>query len=185
MHHTEYWQKVTRWKVDGLCTSCGAQPEEGRRKCRECLDRYNRYETARARRRRAAGLCIACGERPISARSRSRCEDCLTKQRTADRRRGPAAVAKNAAYRRGIRAEVLAAYGARCACCGEAEEAFLTLDHVNGGGTAERRTLGRGTDAFYRRVRAAGFPPAYQVLCANCNMAKGTRGRCPHQTQER
>jgi hypothetical protein len=37
---------------------------------------------------------------------------------------------------------VLAAYGGKCVCCGEAEEAFLTLDHVNNDGKQHRAELG-------------------------------------------
>lgn len=33
-----------------------------------------------------------------------------------------------------IRSEMIAAYGGCCACCGETEPAFLSLDHIGGGG---------------------------------------------------
>ena len=38
---------------------------------------------------------------------------------------------------RELRAQMRRAYGDRCACCGETEPVFLTLDHVHGGGRAE------------------------------------------------
>jgi hypothetical protein len=35
------------------------------------------------------------------------------------------------------------------------------------------------------KVKAAGYPKdRYQLLCHNCNMAKGFYGLCPHQEQK-
>ena len=36
---------------------------------------------------------------------------------------------------------------------------------------------------IYRYLKIRGFPPGYQVLCHNCNQAKGFYGKCPHQTK--
>ena len=79
--------------------------------------------------------------------------------------------------------EVIEGYGGCCACCGERELAFLTIDHVNGGGggTQERRTKAGHT--LYTRLRAT-LPeqlPGYRVLCWNCNAATHFQGVCPHQ----
>lgn len=69
----------------------------------------------------------------------------------------------------------------KCACCGETEEKFLSIDHINGGGTKERR-MGKGGGHFlYRRLKKEGYPIGYQVLCYNCNFSKGVWGRCPHR----
>lgn len=70
----------------------------------------------------------------------------------------------------------------RCACCGESEPAFLVLDHVNGGGNAERRIYGRN---FYRSLRLRDYPSGFQVLCWNCNAAKQYQGMCPHERARR
>jgi hypothetical protein len=79
------------------------------------------------------------------------------------------------------RQEVLAAYGgAVCACCGETEDAFLTIDHINGGGRQHRLQAGVKGD-FYAWLKRNGFPPGFQVLCWNCNHAKHVLGECPHQ----
>lgn len=82
-----------------------------------------------------------------------------------------------------LRTEVFEAYGGIfCACCGESGLPFLTIDHINGDGAEHRRTLkGRGGKDFYSWLRKNNYPPAYQVLCFNCNMAKGTLEFCPHQ----
>jgi hypothetical protein len=84
-----------------------------------------------------------------------------------------------------LRREVFAHYGGDppcCACCGEQEDAFLTLDHVNGGGGAHRQSPGsRGTGGVLYWLRRNDYPEGYAVLCWNCHMAKDRRGGCPHQ----
>lgn len=71
--------------------------------------------------------------------------------------------------------EVIQAYGGHCACCGTEYLPHLTVDHIDGGGTQERRS---STTNLYARLRAEGFPPGYQVLCFNCNFAKWAQGAC-------
>lgn len=75
----------------------------------------------------------------------------------------------------------------RCACCGEGHVIFLTIDHVDGSGWMERRGLrDRGATTgshLYRRLLRSGFPAGYQVLCWNCNWAKGTGVMCPHKIE--
>ncbi len=81
---------------------------------------------------------------------------------------------------KGQRQAVLELYGRECQCCGETNEAFLTLDHVNGGGAehrAERSRAGVLADAV-REFR----PDLYQILCWNCNTGRHMNGGiCPHQ----
>jgi hypothetical protein len=52
---------------------------------------------------------------------------------------------------------------------------------VYGNGAAHRRSLdGRAKGAsLYRKLRQDKYPEGYQVLCFNCNFAKGTRESCP------
>jgi hypothetical protein len=69
-------------------------------------------------------------------------------------------------------------YGGQCVCCGEAELAFLVMDHVNGGGS---RARGTSTYTEWRRMLREYPSSEYQVLCANCNMAKERKEGCPHQ----
>ena len=84
------------------------------------------------------------------------------------------------AYYYKLKQEVFIAYGGLvCACCGEKEEDFLTLDHINNDGAAHRKELGSNTRVL-QVLRQKGFPAGYQVLCSNCNMSKGKRGRCIH-----
>lgn len=99
--------------------------------------------------------------------------------------------ASNKAYakkmRADLKADVLAAYGPTCRCCGEAEPKFLALDHINNNGADERQRItgsrrGGGASvgwAMYKRLKKAGWPQGYQILCFNCNWAKHL-GVCPH-----
>lgn len=85
-----------------------------------------------------------------------------------------------------LRQEMLIAYGTRCACCGETEPMFLTLDHIFNDGAEERGRLGNRRSVstkFYRMIRDSGWPKdRYQLLCYNCNCAKA-HGGCPHKSE--
>lgn len=89
---------------------------------------------------------------------------------------------KSLAYRRGLRHAAIVHYGGNtpaCACCGESEYQFLTIDHIHGGGRKHRREL-KNTD-FYRWLKKEGYPAGYRVLCYNCNVSRGLYGKCPHE----
>jgi hypothetical protein len=84
---------------------------------------------------------------------------------------------------RKLRQEVLSAYGGKCACCGESTPEFLGIDHVNNDGESHRRELKGYGRSINRWLKMNGFPHdgRFQLLCHNCNMAKGCYGGCPHQ----
>ena len=80
-----------------------------------------------------------------------------------------------------IKAKCIGHYGGKCACCGETNIGFLTIDHLDGGGSKHRRAVGRGTN-FYKWLIRNEFPDEYQVLCFNCNCGKQVNGDiCPHK----
>ncbi len=96
-------------------------------------------------------------------------------------------IAKNERERRKyreLRETVLASYGGKCNCCGETLMPFLCIDHINGGGSEHRKNLrAQGVSAgagFYKWLKKNNYPDGFQVLCHNCNMAKGFYGSCPH-----
>lgn len=118
----------------------------------------------------ASGLCAECGMPRGGSRSRRYCNRCA------------ASPGRGTDGTRALRARVLAGYGGNCpscACCGETQLAFLTLDHVNGAGGAHRRAR-KGWQGVYREVVRGGFPNRFQLLCFNCNIARGLYGHCPH-----
>ena len=95
-------------------------------------------------------------------------------------------------HNRALKVLIMNTYGnGYCKCCGETEMAFLSLDHIKGGGAVSRRImLGLPDDyrsppagnPYYRALQKAGFPNKedMQVLCLNCNRAKHDLGICPH-----
>lgn len=76
-----------------------------------------------------------------------------------------------------VKKTIMNYYGKICQCCGESNLVFLSLDHINGGGTKHRKEIGIGK--LYRWIVKNNFPSGFQVLCMNCNWAK-SHGGCPH-----
>jgi len=77
--------------------------------------------------------------------------------------------------RRRLKAEVLTHYGngnLACVRCGFLDIRALCLDHVNGGGTRERREGKNIGVKLYRTLKREGYPEGYQTLCYNCNTIK-------------
>ena len=80
-----------------------------------------------------------------------------------------------------LKKEALGGYGGVCACCSESRLEFLSLDHINGGGSKHRRALkASGTGNFYLWIKRENFPLGFRVLCHNCNFAIGKYHECPH-----
>jgi len=73
-------------------------------------------------------------------------------------------------------------YGGKCVCCGETEPRFLTIDHIHGRkGLNEKEKKMTGGE-LYKWLKRNNYPKDdYQLLCYNCNCAKGFYGKCPHQ----
>ena len=85
---------------------------------------------------------------------------------------------------RKIRLEVLTHYSKgilKCACCGETILQFLCIDHINGGGNKHKKEIKRSN--VYEWLKQYNYPEGYQVLCHNCNLAKGFYGKCPHESK--
>jgi hypothetical protein len=151
------------------CTKCGVAKPEG--------DFYRR-------------------SRPYRHRLQAECKVC-TRARTHDRfysEKHDGINAKGRVYgakrRVQFKEAVFAFYGGYvCACCGDTDRDFMTLDHIANDGAAFRREhfgqQGRGGGALtYAWLVQHGFPSGYQVLCANCQFGKRmNHGVCPHQTR--
>lgn len=85
------------------------------------------------------------------------------------------------ARRRVRKIAVLEHYGRSCACCGEANPKWLTIDHIVPiGGTKARRAAGHGSMVDW--LAKHNFPEGYQILCWNCNVGRYHNGGiCPHK----
>ena len=76
------------------------------------------------------------------------------------------------------RKEVLEHYGNKCECCEETEPMFLTIDHINGGGTKHSKKVGYLSSWLVRN----NYPEGFRLLCINCNFGRERNGGvCPHQ----
>lgn len=130
-----------------------------------------------------SNLCPRCGKRPPMD-NRSHCQICLDYRRNREHKKNQQQLREMDRQRDArSKQEVMSHYGAKCACCGEGNLAFLTIDHINGNGSQHRiKVIGirSGGRKFYRWLKAQGYPSEFQVLCMNCNFAKGHYGICPH-----
>ena len=103
-----------------------------------------------------------------------------------------------------LKKNFLEMYGYVCACCGEGNPAFLTLDHVQNDGDADRtgetiiiemtrrdgstylipHTKRRSTSQLWRAAIKEYRPDRYQILCFNCNFGRAkNNGICPHDQE--
>lgn len=118
----------------------------------------------------AKGSCTRCVKEK-AAPHRQCCMQCLIQQRKYIKK-----------HNTGLKKKILAHYGSACACCGEAEPAFLSLDHINNDGYKEKSS----SCHFYRKTIKAGFPTTLQIFCHNCNHGKYINGgSCPHDKDTR
>jgi hypothetical protein len=69
----------------------------------------------------------------------------------------------------------------KCNCCGYSESLDgLSIDHIEGRNKMGHSKSVKGNQ-LYRFLIEHHFPKGYQVLCHNCNSAKGHFGKCPHE----
>lgn len=88
-------------------------------------------------------------------------------------------------FYRAIKIEALSVYGdSKCACCGEDELWFLSLDHIEPIGRKNRPKKGSSGHSFYFYLKKDGWPDKdnLRVLCFNCNSGRAWNGgTCPHE----
>lgn len=142
------------------------------------------YRRNRNKKRFEEGLCVSCGKYPFK-KDRKSCESCLEKERLA--RKSQPSNNKENTKRRNMRRKVDAInkLGGVCACCGESEIWFLTIDHINNDGAKERKDKFGGQNKiagqYYKVLLGNENRNDLQVLCANCNFGKYANGGiCPH-----
>ena len=165
------------------CVDCKMETEvycSGKicRRCSAIRSRKRRLEN------REKGFC-SCGRKKLEG-DLHKCERCRSRKISENRSQVVAGYRKRNAERfrilgklkaRKLKIEVLKKYGGEiCICCQETTLEFLTLDHINGGGNKHRKEVKN----LYRWIVRNNFPPGFQVLCMNCNFAKGKYGYCPH-----
>lgn len=163
-----------RRDTDQTCSHCTRQRLPGDTLCLECRTRRTAgiaMDRSQRTTWRLSGLCQFCGKTP--APGVKYCEECRVKSSV-----------RNTKSRNELKRQAISHYSKgqmKCACCNESGLGFLTIDHENGGGNKHRKALGRAASQFYRWLRTNGYPAGYQVLCFNCNIARGLFGVCPHK----
>jgi len=133
--------------------------------------------------RKRLGLCRGCGVSNRKPRpGRALCTKCSNRKLGRYYRYREQMLSHQQKYIRRMRLATLDAYGGPvCKCCGDKNEEFLTIDHIDGRGAEHRRTIKRGGHSFYLWLKQNGFPKGFRVLCMNCNFSLGMRGYCPHK----
>jgi len=79
---------------------------------------------------------------------------------------------KVVAYQEKLKAGTLAAYGGRCALCGETNVEFLSIDHVANDGAKHRQELNPNQSTIHIWARRNGYPSSLRCLCMNCNITE-------------
>lgn len=194
---TDY-QRFTRKRASiGLCQrpACTKPPIDGRIFCQQHLDEAAGRQQKRISIARRLLQCTEAGCTNIVTYPKWYCDPCAEKRnerkhqraRTLTdiqvKRRNQTAAEYRRAETRRLREIVIRAYGGACACCGEDIHEFLTIDHVKGDGWREKNKYRR--ERWLRLIIERGFPDDYQILCFNCNCAKGNGTHCPHEDMVR
>lgn len=137
-------------------------------------------------------VCNSCrNERPVASYARRKdrsvtrvCKDCInaqTKGRYHKRLISKRAWAKENS--RKVREAAISHYGTVCACCGESDIGFLTIDHINDDDAEHRRLNGRMP--IQHILKRDNYPEGFQILCYNCNLGRQfnttNKGICPHK----
>lgn len=109
--------------------------------------------------------CRPCALRKQHQRYFEKRQQILSKNRAATR-----------ALTERIRLSVLRRYSPQLKCrrCGLSGIRVLTIDHLHDDGAVHRKKGLLGSK-FWRWLINSNFPEGYQVLCMNCNFAKGIR----------
>lgn len=139
--------------------------------CIDCLTPLTNENTNKYDRNASQYICKGCHK----SRDKKRYEN--RKEIIREQQRG---------YDLSVKMKIIEAYGGKCVCCGENILEFLTIDHINNDGAADRKDNKHGSGGkLYRWLIKNGFPKEnYQILCYNCNCAKGFFGYCPHNKPE-
>lgn len=122
------------------------------------------------------GTCVDCNEKK-EIHAKGRCCNCKAKYWRNNNKEKAKNIAKKS--RDKAREDVLGYYGGECACCKETIQEFLAMDHINNDGYKHRKNV--KSNSFYIWIRKNKYPKDLQILCHNCNLAKGFYGKCPHE----
>lgn len=164
----------------GLCSDCGKQNSTKNLHCYVCSKKRIRSQSLTRQQKIAKGLCGVCGK-GLLAKDKKRCVICIhdrkkwwSTSKTRLRKIEQGQLFKD---------QIIQHYGGKCNCCGETEQTFLAIDHINGNGNSHRKKIKKSSSSsFYKWLIDKNFPDEFQILCYNCNMSKYLRGGiCAHK----
>lgn len=169
-------------KAEGRCSKCNGLVERtGKSCCDQCMWLNGLRAKERQQRNKEEGWCPR-HRGVLPQEGKVHCMACIGKAKKHYQEHTEKVLQTNKKYALALKLEIFAAYGGRCNCCDERETSFLVIDHVQDDGYIERKQKNKRGSNFFRWVRKQGYPKdRYQLLCANCNMAKTFSGGCPHQ----
>jgi hypothetical protein len=117
------------------------------------------------------------------------CRECaVADKKVSNLRNRESRLARISNKRKALKLHVISMYGGCCACCGEDNTWFLTIDHIHNDGNKHRQEeTGGGGHSMYTWLEKNKFPSGIvQVLCWNCNLGRHLNGgECPHTTSPR
>jgi hypothetical protein len=152
--------------------------------CRRCLESkpLDDFYSDRSKPSGLSNHCRECVKRYQRLRREAETPEQREQRRTYLREYARAKADERRARYAQMREQALAVYGPHCACCGESQPEFLTFDHIDGDGADHRRQDSTATSIVLWLARR-NYPTdaGIQVLCFNCNCAKGIHGACPHE----
>jgi hypothetical protein len=134
----------------------------------------------------------------VKAKAKTYREKSENRSRQKERYQSSEHKAKKNNARKDIRLNILQVYSKRlsnsdipcCNCCGlNSHLDFLALDHIAGKRQmdSEPELVKLGYSSKLKSVelqpwiRKNNFPDGFQILCHNCNQAKSSYGKCPHE----
>ena len=180
-------KRVKARKDPSLCSkpSCRNPAPPDRKRCLPCTEAQEVYRKQWRAGRKASKAPGDCSKTDCPRKADpgyetcTSCRDRHNQWQDDNREHYNKQARKGHARRRGA---CLDHYGRSCLCCGETAEGFLTIDHVDGGGSQHRTEGGtrRRGGALYGWLISEGFPEGFRTLCHTCNFTLGHFGYCPH-----
>jgi hypothetical protein len=137
-------------------------------KCGEWKDRseFSKYYRAKDGLKPACKLCLAIDHMVYKAKDPEKIRESKKRSYRKNYERHSKFGMR---YYNEMKEKIFGVLGNACARCGFSDKRALQVDHINGGGSHEKREL--STHELMKKVIKVG-KSEYQLLCANCNWIK-------------
>jgi hypothetical protein len=176
---------ATRDRSASICVSCSKNEIKSRSLCGRCYQRFSKSGELNSFPLEPPRIKSQCKNHPTRlAVARKLCDSCYR----IVVRGCPTQRARIQRYEKHrnkqLREQAIKFLGGICKCCGYTWLPALCIDHPNGDGARRRRGGEPTGDTLYLGIISGKFLSSdFQILCANCNIAKGIKLKCPHETE--